>query len=52
MGLLTHMGSMRSIHAPFVLCIYVYMESGPAHSGEIREKDRWDPRQVGFKLSM
>ena len=25
------------------------MESGPARSGEIREKDRWDPRQVGWK---
>ena len=42
---------MLSIHS-FVLCICVYIVSGPARSGEIREKDNWDPRQVGWKLSM
>ena len=32
------------------LCIY--MTSGPAHMGEIREKCQWDPRQVGCRLSL
>ena len=42
---------MLSIHS-FVISICVYMESGAARSDEIRKKDRWDPRQVGRKLSM